>query len=129
VYFNISFVETIPAQPVIGGGGGGGGCGGCFIATAAYDSCLDPHWEEFRNFRDRYLVTNAAGQAFIAFYYRYSPPIADFIGRHEALRTMTRWVLTPIVYAAQYPLLLIRLCPLIAFVSIRRVIKITKKNS
>ncbi len=50
-----------------------------------------------RAFRDEYLMTNAAGQQFVKFYYSVSPPIADFIREHESLRTVVRVGLTPLV--------------------------------
>lgn len=75
----------------------------CYIATAAYGSYLDPHVDVLRHFRDKYLLTNAVGSAFVNAYYEYSPTMAAFISEHESLRTATRWALTPIVYGIIYP--------------------------
>ena len=75
----------------------------CFIATAAYGSFLDPHVKVLREFRDNYLLTNAAGRAFVAFYYKNSPPVADFIRQHESIRTATRIILTPLVIVIGFP--------------------------
>ncbi|MEQ6340265.1 MAG: hypothetical protein M3A44_01095 [Gammaproteobacteria bacterium] len=75
----------------------------CFIATAAYGSFLDPHVQVLRDFRDKYLLTNALGRDFVAWYYRNSPPLAAFIAKHEGLKMAARAVLTPVVYAVKYP--------------------------
>jgi hypothetical protein len=77
---------------------------GCFVATAAYGSYLDPHVATLRRFRDRYLLQSRPGRAFVAWYYRVSPSLADIIARHDSLRFAARWVLTPLVYAVAYPL-------------------------
>lgn len=79
------------------------GPSGCFIATAAYGSPLEPHVESLRLFRDRYLVQSTAGRAFIRLYYRYSPPVADFIANRPILRGVVRFLLTPLVVAIEYP--------------------------
>jgi len=76
---------------------GGGGGGGCFIATAAYGSLVEPHVKVLRDFRDRFLITNFAGKSFVNLYYKYSPPIADFIAKHDNLRMMVRMTLFPLV--------------------------------
>lgn len=70
---------------------------GCFIATAAFGSPIEPQVETLRAFRDQYLMTNAPGKAFVHTYYQLSPPMADFIAQHDTLRSMTRGALMPLV--------------------------------
>ncbi len=79
------------------------GGSGCFIATAAYGSPLEPHVVALREFRDRYLQRTRLGRAFVRFYYRHSPAAAAVIARHEWLRIGTRTLLTPLVLAIEYP--------------------------
>jgi hypothetical protein len=56
-----------------------------------------------RRFRDEHLLTNATGRALVDFYYENSPPIADYIAKRPALRALTRWALTPVIYSVKYP--------------------------
>jgi hypothetical protein len=92
--------STTPA----GGSGSGGGSGACFIATAAYGSYQEPHVWVLREFRDKILLTNSIGKAFVSFYYETSPPIADFISRHDSLRMVTRTALLPLYGVAKVTL-------------------------
>ena len=93
----------------------------CFIATAAYGSSMHPHLDRLRNFRDRFMLTNRPGRSLVGLYYRYSPPMADYIAERDWLRGIVRGLLAPIVYTIIYPgqaaLLLIGL---IALVIVRR---------
>jgi hypothetical protein len=47
--------------------------------------------------RDRFLLTNAVGKAFVHLYYTYSPPIADTIANHNSLKIAVRIGLLPLV--------------------------------
>lgn len=70
---------------------------GCFIATAAYGSDLDIHVVVLRNFRDNYLNKNFAGRLFINAYYRVSPPVAEVIRNSDRLKSVTRYLLKPLI--------------------------------
>ena len=83
---------TFPLKPT-----GGGGGGGCFIATAAFGSYFDPSVKILRDFRDKFLFTNHVGQSFVNWYYKVSPPIADFIRTREIMKTAVRIILLPAV--------------------------------
>jgi len=74
--------------------------GGCFVATAAWGSPMAPEVEVLRRFRDRILLTNLPGRAFVAAYYRLSPPAAAFISSRPLLRAAARFFLVPLLLFA-----------------------------
>ncbi|UCE82038.1 MAG: YncE family protein [Deltaproteobacteria bacterium] len=78
-------------------GGGGGGGSGCFIATTASGSPGEHHVMVLRKFRDRFLLGNHLAEVFVTLYFRYSPPAANFIAKHETLRMLVRLCLLPLV--------------------------------
>ena len=71
--------------------------GWCFIATAAYGTPMTEEVQILRDFRDEYLLTNPIGEAFVDFYYRTSPLIAQFITEHPNLKPIIRTALVPAV--------------------------------
>ncbi len=73
------------------------GAGLCFIATAAYGTPMAEEIEILREFRDEYLLTSLAGKTLVEFYYKVSPPIADFITEHPSLKPIVRAGLLPAV--------------------------------
>ncbi|MDH3258981.1 MAG: hypothetical protein OEM19_05910, partial [Deltaproteobacteria bacterium] len=48
-------------------------------------------------FRDRFLLSNRAGTWFVKNYYRYSPPIAKWLSKHDTVKTGVRFLLTPLI--------------------------------
>jgi len=79
----------------------------CFIATAAWGSALHPHVGSLRGFRDRFLLTHAPGRTFVALYYRFSPPLADYIAARPVARMAARAVLWPLVFVVEHPMSLL----------------------
>lgn len=76
----------------------------CFIATAAFGSDLDSHVTAFRQFRNEFLLSSALGKILVKTYYRLSPPLAQFISQSDLLRTLTRWVLWPLLWFVEMSL-------------------------
>jgi hypothetical protein len=85
--------------------GDGDDGGGCFIATAAFGSPMERHVTILKNLRDTYLLQCALGRSFVTTYYKYSPPLAHFISKHETLKVAVRISLMPLV-AVSYGTLL-----------------------
>ena len=86
-----------PGGPALVSTGGGGSSSACFIATAAYGTSWEPHVMTLRQFRDSYLLTNKLGTKFVETYYKYSPPMANYIAQHRGLRSAVRVGLAPLV--------------------------------
>lgn len=91
--------------PVVVGPSPGESSSGCFIATAAFGSEWHEEVRTLRRFRDDVLLPYAPGRAFVRWYYRVSPGIADVIRGSDLLRTITRAALRPVVIAIEQPLL------------------------
>lgn len=77
------------------------GAGPCLIATATYGSELSDEVQFLRNFRDRSIMKTTAGSnfmvAFNAFYYSFSPTVAQFIREHQTARTVMKFALYPLM--------------------------------
>jgi hypothetical protein len=88
---------------------------GCFIATAAYGSNMDWHVKILTKFRDKHLVTNPIGRSIVEGYYKFSPPVADYLHNHPLARAIVRYALIPITGIAYLSLSIHPLVLLFAF--------------
>jgi len=75
--------------------GAGSRC--CCVATTAYGTPMAEEIGILREFRDEYLLTSPVGKGLVEFYYRVSPPIAEFITEHPSLKPVARAGLAPAV--------------------------------
>ena len=73
------------------------GGGGCFIATAAFGSPLAGQVEILRQFRDKYLLTNALGQKFVSWYYCNGPVAANWIKEKPLAKVAVQAALYPLI--------------------------------
>lgn len=77
--------------------------GGCLIATAAYGTELAPQVQGLRELRDGILLRTDSGSAFMggfnAFYYSFSPTIADLERQSPLFKEATKVALTPMIFS------------------------------
>lgn len=73
----------------------------CFIATAAFGSDMAPEVQSFRDFRNKFLLTNSWGRAFVKFYYKHSPYYANLISESEVAKATVRGALWPLLFFAR----------------------------
>lgn len=71
---------------------------GCFIATAVYGGYEMPQVQLLRTFRDQRL-SSQFGQRIVHFYYRFSPPIARWLGPRPRASGFIRILLDIIVWS------------------------------
>lgn len=69
--------------------------GNCFVASIAFESRNDPTLILLRAFRDQVLAPHAPGKAFIRFYYRWSPALANRLQHYQWVKSILRKVLPP----------------------------------
>lgn len=84
-----------PAAPSLLEDVGAGG-DGCFIATAAFGSPMEKQVRYLSRFRDLYLLKSPLGKRCVDFYYRHSPPLANYMRDIPLLKKAVRLLLAPI---------------------------------
>jgi len=77
------------------------GTKGCLIATAAFGSELTPQVQFLRNFRDKQIMSTLAGSSFMnvfnAWYYSFSPAVADYEKEQAWLRNLVKTAIYPLI--------------------------------
>jgi len=74
---------------------------GCFVATAAFGSALEPRVQALRAVRDELRPRSAAFSTAVDLYYQSGPPAAALIARSDSARALVRRLLGPVVALAQ----------------------------
>ncbi len=74
---------------------------GCIIATSTYGSELSPEVQFLREFRDEAILKTFVGKNFMdvfnAWYYSFSPRVAEMIEGNTLLRTAMKIILYPLI--------------------------------
>ncbi len=67
--------------------------GSCFVATACFGDYDHPTVKLLREFRDKVLLSSAAGRGFVTLYYRFGPHAAAAVNRLPSLKPTLRALL------------------------------------
>ncbi|ABX13149.1 hypothetical protein Nmar_1253 [Nitrosopumilus maritimus SCM1] len=90
-------VEVVPNEKITHEEPGGG----CLIATATFGSELAPQVQQLRELRDDKLLQIESGKSFMnsfnAFYYSFSPQMADYQRENPVFKEMVRIGITPMI--------------------------------
>ena len=74
---------------------------GCLIATAAFGSELAPQVQMLRELRDKTVLETQSGTSFMtafnAFYYTFSPTVADWERENPVFKEMVKTTITPMI--------------------------------
>ncbi|MFB0505709.1 MAG: CFI-box-CTERM domain-containing protein [Thermodesulfobacteriota bacterium] len=79
-----------------------GGTAGCIVVASLYRKYDHLNVQLMRRFRDQYLLANKLGRTFVSTYYKCSPPLADYIGKHPVMRQIVRIGLYPVMTVGKY---------------------------
>jgi len=75
--------------------------GGCLIATATFGSELAPQVQFLREIRDNTVLSTASGTSFMtafnAFYYSFSPTVADWERQNPAFKEIVKVAIAPLL--------------------------------
>ena len=78
----------------------------CLIATAAFGSEIAPQVQALREFRDGFVVKTFAGESFMkafnAFYYSWSPYVAQAEYENPILRNIVKLSIYPLIYSLEF---------------------------
>jgi hypothetical protein len=74
---------------------------GCFVATAAYGTAMEPEVQALRVARDALRARSTTFATATDLYYRAGPVAAQLVGRSDTARAVVRRLLAPVVAVSQ----------------------------
>ena len=73
----------------------------CFVASVAYDDPNHPDVMFLRWYRDTVLIKSALGRDFVAWYWNTGPKLARLVGKSNALKQISRFIISNVVKAVR----------------------------